>query len=68
MSYVEQVVRAGQLHLRTVSKAKVIKLNKLGAGQNHLSISLACISIVFFKTITVVFEIKKKFFVCLNTG
>ena len=62
-----QVVRAGQLHLRTVSKAKVIKLNKLGAGQNHLSISLACISIIFFRTITVVLEIKQ-FFVCLNTG
>ena len=59
MSYVEQVVRAGQLHLRTVSRASVIKLNRVGAGQNQLSISLACISV--FKTMTVVFEIDSYF-------
>jgi hypothetical protein len=36
VSYVEQVVRAGQLHLRTVSRASAFKLDLLGAGQNHL--------------------------------
>jgi hypothetical protein len=59
VSYVEQVVRAGQLHLRTVSRASAIKLNRVGAGQNQLSISLACISV--FKTMTVVFEIDSYF-------
>ena len=28
VSYVEQVVRAGQLHLRTVSRASAFKLNR----------------------------------------
>jgi hypothetical protein len=37
VSYVEQVVRAGQLHLRAVSRASALKLYTLGAGQSHLS-------------------------------
>jgi hypothetical protein len=37
VSYVEQVVRAGQLHLRAVSRASALKLHTLGAGQSHLS-------------------------------
>ena len=42
MSYVEQVVGAGQLHLRTVSKASAFKLYTLGAGQSNLS---TCVSV-----------------------
>jgi hypothetical protein len=38
VAYVGQVVRAGQLHFRTVSRASVFKLNSLGAGQSNLSI------------------------------
>ena len=37
VSYVEQVVRAGQLHLRTVSRASAFKQHVLGAEQSNLS-------------------------------
>ena len=43
VSYVEQVVRAGQLHLRIVSRASAFKLHMLGAGQSNLII-LLCIT------------------------
>ena len=36
VSNVEQVERAGQLHLRKGSRARLIKLHMSGAGQDHL--------------------------------
>ena len=37
VAYVGQVGGAGQLHLRSVSRASAFKLNRLGAGQSNLS-------------------------------
>ena len=36
VSYVEAVEGARQLHLRVVSRARLFKVNMLGAGQSHL--------------------------------